>query len=83
MKGGEMYKKSRGKLNKAKKDLRKASLRTRKYLIIKPLKVSKPPKDRNFHQMEKDFDAMDRALRKYRKLLNKWLELTRKSQKKS
>lgn len=75
--------KLRRKLEKARKDLIKASLRKRKYLAIKPLEVSKPPESWNSQQMEKDYEAKDSAERKYRELLKRWFELTRKSKRKS
>ena len=75
--------KLRKELNKARKDLRKASLKTRKYLAVTPLSVSKPPKGWNFQEMKKDYEARNKAERKYRELLKRWFEFTRKSKRKS
>ena len=59
------------KLDKARKDLIRTSMKTRKYLAINPLKVCKTPKGWNFQQMKKDYEARNKAERKYKELLRR------------
>lgn len=68
-------------LAKAKKELKEASSRTRKYRVTKPLTVLIPPKSWTTQQMEKDYDAALKAGTKHRKLLFRWIELARKHKK--
>lgn len=75
--------KLRKKLKKVRKDLRKAYLKTRKYLAVNPLSLSKPPKGWNFQEMKKDYELRNKLAREYRKLLEKYWGMVRRSKRKS
>ena len=61
--------KLRKEFNKVRKDLRKAYLKTRKYLAVNPLSLSKPPKSWNFQEMKKDYELRNKLEREYSRLL--------------
>ena len=73
----------RRKLQKIRKDLRKASLKTRKYLAVNPLSVSEPPRGWNFQQMKRDYESKNKLEREYRKLLEKYWGMVRRNKRKS